>query len=120
MRWVGKRTYSDQSLAWPRTDAWPKFDGTAAVPVNTIPREIFLGQMQYALELYAQDTNPAVVPGTVGPIAEKSEAVAGAVSRTIRYDNSGRVLPPSPFAKSNMLFSAFLANSGLTGIVSRA
>jgi hypothetical protein len=80
-RYQGAKTYSDQTLQFPRTDI--TVDGID-VPSNTIPKEAKNAQMQLALDVHrGVDLMPTrsgqfVIRDKVGPIETEYSATIGA------------------------------------------
>lgn len=102
-RWKGERVSASQALAWPRMNV--VIDGRDR-PSNELPRELQYAQLQLALEAANADLMPndaqqqQVTKEKVGPIE-------------VSYENKGRVLGVSAFAKPMALIRPLL-KSGLT------
>jgi hypothetical protein len=111
MIWKGRKTSSDQALAWPRRDV--ELD-CEIKPDNYLPARIPYGQMALAVEMYADDIDP--------PEKRKGavtlERVEGAVTREYATipNTSGRLLPAAPDRPSATQFADYLNRRGLFAI----
>lgn len=105
-KWKGCRVSSTQELDFPRSGIY--VDGQL-LPSGEIPRELFYGQMQFALTAADTELQPVTEANAKGPITE--ETVHGAVTR--KYANPGRVLSVAADSKAETLIRVLLRNSGL-------
>lgn len=98
-KWKGQKVSATQPLAWPRSGA---VIDDVNQPSNEIPRELEYAQLQLALEANQNDLQPneeqrQVVKEKVGPIE-------------MTYENKGRVMGVSAFAKPMALIRPLLKN----------
>ncbi len=109
MKWKGRKTYSTQALAFPRTGA--EVDGEIK-PSTLIPRQIQYGQMALAAEIHADDIDPpAQRQGAV-----IRERVEGAVDVQYAENKSGYLLPAAPDRPSRTQFADYLVKRGLFAV----
>lgn len=115
MRWLGAKTATTDSLAWPRANVLPRgLDLTTLppplpLPNNVIPVAIVQGQIQLCLELYALSVTPGFDAGASGRIVSIQQTVSGAVTLNKTYDNTGRSSVPLPHDASDAIFAPLLA-----------
>jgi hypothetical protein len=111
MTWKGRKTDSDQALAWPRRGV--ELDQQIK-PDNYLPARIQYGQMALAAEIHQDDIDP--VDQRQGAVIR--ERVEGAVD--VEYapisNNSGRLLPAAPDRPSRTQFADYLAKRGLFAV----
>lgn len=98
-KWKGEPVSASQALAWPRKNV--VLDGMSHA-ANDIPRELQYAQMQLAVEANSGDLQPneqqqQTTKEKVGPIE-------------ITYENKGKVLGVSAFAKPMALIRPLLRN----------
>jgi hypothetical protein len=111
MKWKGRRTHEEQSLAWPREGV--QVDG-AYKRSNYIPREIFYGQLALATEIHADDIDPPEArKGAV--VKERVEGVVDVQYAAIS-NTSGRLLPAAPDRPSQTQFADYLERRGLFAV----
>ncbi|MDF2490946.1 MAG: hypothetical protein K0S77_3568 [Pseudomonas sp.] len=111
MTWKGKKTSSEQALAWPRRGV--HLDGENK-PSNYLPARIQYGQMALAVEIHADDIDsPGQRKGAI--VREKIE---GAVERQYAEipNSSQRLLPAAPDRPSATQFADYLERRGLFAI----
>jgi hypothetical protein len=106
--WKGRKTDSDQALAWPRRGVELDFQ---IKPDNYLPARIQYGQMALAAEIHADDIDP--IEKRRGAVT--LERVEGAVTREYATipNNSGRLLPAAPDRPSATQFADYLVRRGL-------
>jgi hypothetical protein len=111
MTWKGRKTDSDQALAWPRRGV--ELD-CQIKPDNYLPARIQYGQMALAAEIHQDDIDP--VEKRKGAITR--ERVEGAVDREYATisNTSGRLLPAAPDRPSATQFADYLQKRGLFAI----
>ena len=111
MTWKGRKTDSDQALAWPRRGI--ELDQQIK-PDNYLPARIQYGQMALAAEIHQDDIDP--VEKRKGAIT--LERVEGAVTREYATipNTSGRLLPAAPDRPSATQFADYLQRRGLFAI----
>lgn len=111
MKWKGRKTDSDQALAWPRRDV--ELD-CEIKPSNYLPARIQYGQMALAAEIYTDDTDP--IDSRQGAVI--MERVEGAVERqfAVINSNSQRLLPAAPDRPSATQFADYLLKRGLFAV----
>ncbi|PWK42216.1 DnaT-like ssDNA-binding protein [Pseudomonas sp. OV226] len=111
MTWKGRKTSSDQALAWPRRGV--ELD-CEIKPDNYLPARIEYGQMALASEIHADDIDP--------PEKRKGavtlERVEGAVTREYAtiLNTSGKLLPAAPDRPSATQFADYLQKRGLFAV----
>lgn len=111
MTWKGRKTSSDQALAWPRRGI--ELDHEIK-PDNYLPARIEYGQMALAAEIHADDIDP--------PEKRKGavtvDRVEGAVTReyAVIPSNSSRLLPAAPDRPSATQFADYLLKRGLFAV----
>jgi len=109
MSWKGKKTSTEQALAFPRSGV--EVDGEIK-PSTLIPRQIQYGQMALAAEIYADDIDPpAQRQGAV-----IRERVEGAVDVQYAENKSGYLLPAAPDRPSRTQFADYLVKRGLFAV----
>jgi hypothetical protein len=111
MTWKGRKTSSDQALAWPRRGV----DLDCEIkPDNYLPARIPYGQMALCAEIYNDDTNP--IDSRKGAVI--LERVEGAVTREYATipNTSGRLLPAAPDRPSATQFADYLQRRGLFAV----
>lgn len=103
-RYQGEKTSADQPLQWPRSGV--TIDGFM-IGSHDLPRELVYAQLALAIEANGADIMPnaeaAVTREKVGPIE-------------VEYDNRGKVLGVSAFAKSAALIAPLLRRNGLMAV----
>lgn len=111
MTWKGRKSNSDQALAWPRREVL--LDQEIKTN-NYLPARIQYGQMALAAEIHADD---------VDPIQKRKGAVTmgrveGAVTREYATipNTSGRLLPAAPDRPSATQFADYLQKRGLFAV----
>ncbi|UVK96455.1 DnaT-like ssDNA-binding protein [Pseudomonas sp. B21-048] len=111
MTWKGRKTDSDQALAWPRRGV--ELD-CQIKPDNYLPARIQYGQMALAAEIHTDDIDP--VEKRKGAIT--LERVEGAVTREYATipNTSGRLLPAAPDRPSATQFADYLLKRGLFAV----
>lgn len=111
MSWKGRKTSSDQALAWPRRGV--ELDREIK-PDNYLPARIKSGQMALAAELHADDIDP--VEQRKGAVTK--EKVDGAVEReyAVISSTSSRHLPAAPDRPSVTQFADCLVRRGLFAV----
>ena len=111
MTWKGRKTSSDQALAWPRRGV--ELD-CEIKPDNYLPARIPYGQMALCAEIYNDDTNP--IDSRKGAVI--LERVEGAVTREYATipNTSGRLLPAAPDRPSATQFADYLQKRGLFAV----
>lgn len=109
--WKGRKTDSDQALAWPRRGV--ELD-CQIKPDNYLPARIQYGQMALAAEIHTDDVDP--IDQRQGAVIR--ERVEGAVD--VEYapisNTSGRLLPAAPDRPSRTQFADYLAKRGLFAV----
>ena len=122
MNWLGSKTASTDSLAWPRANIIRRdmLSTDPPLPSNTIPLNIINGQIQLALELYTLSVTPGFDAGASGRITSITESVSGAVSHSKTYDNTGRSTPALPHAQSDAIFAPLLSVGNFSAMAYRA
>lgn len=109
--WKGRKTDSDQALAWPRRGV--ELDQQIK-PDNYLPARIEYGQMALAAEIHQDDIDP--VEKRKGAVT--LERVEGAVTREYASisNTSGRLLPAAPDRPSATQFADYLQRRGLFSV----
>lgn len=92
VKWLGVKSDSDQSLAWPRVGIYENqnVDGvvTQVELVDTVPEKVVRAQLEQALYLIGQ--NPTSVPDTAG-FSELS--ISGAISFKVDKSSQIKLIP---------------------------
>lgn len=111
MTWKGRKSSSDQALAWPRREV--HLDGENK-PHNYLPARIQYGQMALAAEIHTDDIDP--VEKRKGAVL--LDRVEGAVTRQYAAipNTSNRLLPAAPDRPSVTQFADYLQRRGLFAI----
>ncbi|QKF52816.1 DnaT-like ssDNA-binding protein [Pseudomonas graminis] len=111
MNWKGKKTSSDQALAWPRRGV--ELD-RAIQADNYLPVRIKCGQMALAAEIHADDIDP--IEQRKGAVTK--EKVDGAVERDYAVINttSPRLTAAAPDRPSVTQFADYLLRRGLFAV----
>lgn len=111
MTWKGRKSDSDQALAWPRRGV--ELDQQIK-PDNYLPARIQYGQMALAAEIYTDDIDP--VEKRKGAVL--LDRVEGAVTRQYAAlpNTSGRRLPAAPDRPSATQFAEYLQKRGLFAV----
>lgn len=111
MTWKGRKSSSEQALAWPRRDI--RLDGENK-PERYLPARIQYGQMALAAEIHADDIDP--IDKRKGAVTK--EKVDGAVEReyTTISNTSSRLLPAAPERPSATQFADYLQRRGLFAV----
>lgn len=109
--WKGRKTDSDQALAWPRRGV--ELDQQIK-PDNYLPARIQYGQMALAAEIYQDDVDP--VEKRKGAVL--LDRVEGAVTRQYAAipNTSNRLLPAAPDRPSATQFADYLQKRGLFAV----
>ncbi|AZC17579.1 DnaT-like ssDNA-binding protein [Pseudomonas sp. CMR5c] len=111
MIWKGRKTSSEQALAWPRREVLLDQE---IKPNNYLPARIQYGQMALAAEIHTDDVDP--IDQRQGAVIR--ERVEGAVD--VEYapisNASGRLLPAAPDRPSRTQFADYLAKRGLFAV----
>ncbi|KPG98343.1 hypothetical protein AEQ67_13395 [Pseudomonas sp. RIT-PI-q] len=109
--WKGRKTDSDQALAWPRRGV--ELDQQIK-PDNYLPARIQYGQMALAAEIHTDDIDP--IDQRKGAIT--LDRVEGAVTREYASipNTSGRLLPAAPDRPSATQFADYLQRRGLFAV----
>ena len=109
--WKGRKTDSDQALAWPRRGV--ELD-CQIKPDNYLPARIQYGQMALAAEIHIDDIDP--IDQRKGAIT--LDRVEGAVTREYATisNTSGRLLPAAPDRPSVTQFADYLKQRGLLAV----
>ncbi|CAI8788301.1 Prophage PssSM-02, head-tail conector protein [Pseudomonas sp. IT-P253] len=109
--WKGRKTDSDQSLAWPRRGV--ELD-CQIKPDNYLPARIQYGQMALAAEIHQDDIDP--VEKRKGAVL--LDRVEGAVTRQYAAipNTSNRLLPAAPDRPSATQFADYLQKRGLFAV----
>ncbi|MFJ2336931.1 DnaT-like ssDNA-binding protein [Pseudomonas protegens] len=111
MTWKGRKTSSEQALAWPRREVLLDQE---IKPNNYLPARIQYGQMALAAEIHTDDIDP--IDQRQGAVIR--ERVEGAVD--VEYapisNASGRLLPAAPDRPSRTQFADYLAKRGLFAV----
>ncbi|MEE4099185.1 DnaT-like ssDNA-binding protein [Pseudomonas viridiflava] len=111
MTWKGRKSSSEQALAWPRREI--RLDGENK-PERYLPARIQYGQMALAAEIHADDIDP--IDKRKGAITK--EKVDGAVEREYATisNTSSRLLPAAPDRPSATQFADYLQRRGLFAV----
>ncbi|MEE5060532.1 DnaT-like ssDNA-binding protein [Pseudomonas alliivorans] len=111
MTWKGRKSSSEQALAWPRREI--RLDGENK-PERYLPARIQYGQMALAAEIHADDIDP--IDKRKGPVTK--EKVDGAVEREYATisNTSKRLLPAAPDRPSATQFADYLQRRGLFAV----
>ncbi|MEE4675361.1 DnaT-like ssDNA-binding protein [Pseudomonas alliivorans] len=111
MTWKGRKSSSDQALAWPRREI--RLDGENK-PERYLPARIQYGQMALAAEIHADDIDP--IDKRKGAVTK--EKVDGAVEREYATisNTSKRLLPAAPDRPSATQFADYLQRRGLFAV----
>lgn len=111
MTWKGRKTSSDQALAWPRRGV--ELD-CEIKPDNYLPARIQYGQMALAAEIYKDDIDP--IEQRKGAVT--LDRVEGAVTReyAVIPSTSSRLLPAAPDRPSVTQFADYLLKRGLFAV----
>jgi hypothetical protein len=111
MIWKGRKTDSDQALAWPRRGV--ELD-LQIKPDNYLPARIQYGQMALAAEIHIDDIDP--VEKRKGAVL--LDRVEGAVTRQYAAisNTSNRLLPAAPDRPSATQFADYLKKRGLFAV----
>ena len=111
MTWKGRKTDSDQALAWPRRGV--HLDQQIK-PDNYLPARIQYGQMALAAEIHQDDIDP--VEKRKGAVL--LDRVEGAVTRQYAAipSTSNRLLPAAPDRPSATQFADYLKRRGLFAV----
>src|SRR5471032_2111223 len=111
MTWKGRKTDSDQALAWPRRGV--HLDQQIK-PDNYLPARIQYGQMALAAEIHQDDIDPvekrkgaALLDRAEGAVTQQYAATA---------NNSNRLLPAAPDRPSATQFADYLQRRGLFAV----
>lgn len=122
IHWLGSKTTSTDSLAWPRANVIRRDMAVtdSPLPSNAIPIGVVNGQIQLALELYTLSVTPGIEAGASGRITNITEAVSGAVSHSKTYDNTGRSSPALPHAQSDAIFAPLVSFGNFSAMAYRA
>ena len=109
--WKGRKTDSDQALAWPRRGV--ELD-CQIKPDNYLPARIQYGQMALAVEIHQDDIDP--VEKRKGAVL--LDRVEGAVTRQYAAipNTSNRLLPAAPDRPSATQFADYLQKRGLFAV----
>lgn len=110
-KFIGDKKTNGQPLSWPRENV--TLEGFEQ-PSDEIPRLVQYAQLAVAMEI-AQGIDPYNPTEPKGAVTE--ERVEGAV--TVKYANSGKLMPVSAYSKSSALIQALLKNGGL-GLAGKA
>lgn len=111
MTWKGRKSSSEQALAWPRREI--RLDGENK-PERYLPARIQYGQMALAAEIHADDIDP--IDKRKGAVTK--EKVDGAVEREYATisNTSKRLLPAAPDRPSATQFADYLQRRGLFAV----
>ncbi|MEE4668262.1 DnaT-like ssDNA-binding protein [Pseudomonas alliivorans] len=111
MTWKGRKSSSDQALAWPRREI--RLNGENK-PERYLPARIQYGQMALAAEIHADDIDP--IDKRKGAVTK--EKVDGAVEREYATisNTSKRLLPAAPDRPSATQFADYLQRRGLFAV----
>ena len=111
MTWKGRKTSSEQALAWPRQGV--ELD-CEIKPNNYLPARIQYGQMALAAEIYTDDIDP--IDQRKGAVT--LDRVEGAVTReyAVIASTSSRLLPAAPDRPSATQFADYLLKRGLFAV----
>lgn len=111
MTWKGRKTNSEQGLAWPRREVLLDHE---IKPNSYLPARIQYGQMALAAEIHQDDIDP--VEKRKGAVT--LERVEGAVTREYAtiLNTSGRLLPAAPDRPSATQFADYLKRRGLFAV----
>ncbi|PIB69538.1 DnaT-like ssDNA-binding protein [Pseudomonas sp. 2995-3] len=111
MTWKGRKTHSEQGLAWPRREV--RLDHEIK-PNNYLPARIQYGQMALAAEIHQDDIDP--VERRKGAVL--LDRVEGAVTRQYAAipNTSNRLLPAAPDRPSVTQFADYLQKRGLFAV----
>lgn len=105
-RYKGDKVSSTQLLQWPRASVY--IDGMLQSSTS-IPREIFYAQLSAAVEAINYDLQENRLSSDSGRIVE-----AELEGMKVKYENTGKLLQVSAFAKPEALLAPLLKNNGLT------
>lgn len=111
MTWKGRKSSSEQALAWPRREI--RLDGENK-PERYLPARIQYGQMALAAEIHADDIDP--IDKRKGAVTR--EKVDGAVEReyAVITGTSNRLFPAAPDKPSATQFADYLLKRGLFAV----
>ncbi|WP_025995772.1 DnaT-like ssDNA-binding protein [Pseudomonas viridiflava] len=111
MTWKGRKSSSEQALAWPRREI--RLDGENK-PERYLPARIQYGQMALAAEIHADDIDP--IDKRKGAVTK--EKVDGAIEREYATisNTSSRLLPAAPDRPSATQFADYLQRRGLFAV----
>lgn len=111
MTWKGRKSSSEQALAWPRREI--RLDGENK-PERYLPARVQYGQMALAAEIHADDIDP--IDKRKGAVTK--EKVDGAVEREYATisNTSKRLLPAAPDRPSATQFADYLQRRGLFAV----
>lgn len=111
MTWKGRKTSSEQGLAWPRREVLLDQE---IKPNNYLPARIQYGQMALAAEIHQDDIDP--VEKRKGAVL--LDRVEGAVTRQYAAipNTSNRLLPAAPDRPSATQFADYLQKRGLFAV----
>lgn len=111
MTWKGRKSASEQALAWPRREI--RLDGENK-PERYLPARIQYGQMALAAEIHADDIDP--IDKRKGAVTK--EKVDGAVEREYATisNKSSRLLPAAADRPSATQFADYLQRRGLFAV----
>ena len=111
MTWKGRKTCSEQGLAWPRREVLLDQE---IKPNNYLPARIQYGQMALAAEIHQDDIDP--VEKRKGAVL--LDRVEGAVTRQYAAipNTSNRLLPAAPDRPSATQFADYLQKRGLFAV----
>ncbi|WP_285359901.1 DnaT-like ssDNA-binding protein [Pseudomonas sp. fls2-241-TYG-175] len=111
MTWKGRKSSSEQALAWPRREI--RLDGENK-PERYLPARIQYGQMALAAEIHVDDIDPidkrkgAVTKEKVDGVVEREYATISNMSK--------RLLPAAPDRPSATQFADYLLKRGLFAV----
>ncbi|WP_122510235.1 DnaT-like ssDNA-binding protein [Pseudomonas viridiflava] len=111
MTWKGRKSSSEQALAWPRREI--RLDGENK-PERYLPARIQYGQMALAAEIHVDDIDP--IDKRKGAVTK--EKVDGVVEREYATisNTSSRLLPAAPERPSATQFADYLQRRGLFAV----
>ncbi|MEI7052199.1 DnaT-like ssDNA-binding protein [Pseudomonas koreensis] len=111
MTWKGRKSNSEQALAWPRRGVELDYE---IKPDKYLPARIQYGQMALAAEIHTDDVEP--IEKRKGAVT--LERVEGAVTREYATipNTSGRLLPAAPDRPSATQFADYLQKRGLFAV----
>lgn len=111
MTWKGRKTSSEQGLAWPRQEVRLDYE---IKPNNYLPARIQYGQMALAAEIHQDDIDP--VEKRKGAVL--LDRIEGAVTRQYAAipNTSNRLLPAAPDRPSATQFADYLQKRGLFAV----